>query len=1714
MASYKAKLPKPRYSNWLKAGLALLITKEGLTDFVYDEIEQFQIKCLADICAKHGLPPNTTCSSCSTVAVLVCPTAGICNRKSGTCTFHNGNYYRMCPNQVCDRLRQAITNAHRYPRPSYKNTDATKWCSSAWEVAKCYMPADGYSHAMTAAETDFNGILSVILNHKSFQSKISDDLSNKRGIFVQAREVGRDIRHSSDLELDTPTLMNYFTILEDLLSDPKFLQHNHKAQTALGMLKQLKSNTLVVRADDLEKVLRDAASVMQNNIVDEADKRKQDILTQVTNALSSLQSKQDNCLDAVTTAMMSATALIQSTAECAEKTVTDLSKTEGDKLSELGSELRAEVTDSIERKRISAEESFEKFATKTITDLSKTEGEKMSELGNKLRTEVHDSIERTRISAKESVEIFATKTVTDQAKTERDKLLDIANKVRTEALHAIEEERTSAENTVQKAATESIKDVTELTENKMKSFIQTAKTEISDISVSEQQKLRDTGHNLIRALEETGGSVIRAVENDNDAEKIAKFREIKKALKEDLIEFNRSEYSTLPLSPLFEENDAPLTEFYVTPTMYVHRSCESPNDHINLKANRRSTDKNKANVKSYKDIFYTNSQMHRNIYVTAPAGIGKTSFANHMTLTWCQSHDNQTTNDAFFQKLDLDALEMFEFLFYLPLRDIRQSNCDIDNMITTHIIDLLPRSYLFNGEFLQRVLYEENHFVVLDGLDEWAPNPQCELCTKNALPHGKIRHKCIRLTTTRPWKLDYLRLNSAKADQHVEIASLSELSVQSDKTATLSGKLANKVISYLNGKFQTSKSVEAFFSLLDEKQLWKVSEVPLIVLQLLCLWYDGEQLGDSQCQIYSNMINLLFERHARGSDVHVNDNTQKLPLCFDSNAECKKYSKLLIKLGKLAFDRLCSFNQEQELVFERTVALNVLDENDLDMCLKIGILTQSKHVDNKLTRRRSNVSFLHKTYQEFLAALYVSNIEDVEETQIAIFKSGFTVPKILGFEMLFTFMAGLNSDIMPVLLRSLVSYISKDKRTEEYRRSVDSSIFLQFSFADDYSYNGLFDDQMRLLKDIQDIVVMCSIECTANKKEILPNLAEDVFFESYNSKEYLFTLKQLVLNNSDNVVSLSCNISVTNETLWAYEILQDILKSITSLQKLSVCHSWSIKCDNVSDSSEYTDSEDDSDIEEIDLEKIKNIFCEEIYQGKIGNVKLDEIEVEEIRTPKFEDIDRKKGRNVAREDIDRSKFKNLSCEETDQQEVDWDETACDSWDIIPGDTASRDTGCDSKCSFIIAFVLNQLLSRSIKTMKSIEINTDYFSCLHFSVRELQEFLEHISNMEEIGQVSLESLHCYGDMERPLDFKTVRLKKLEILNISSMPYMKLKGLQNCHNLKILNVSSGAIKFQIPKNSIQTLIIRKISMSHSSVKRMLKNVSFASELTHIEIDAIECIDHEENCRGFDLTLKSLTQFCEVSLTGLTLTKLQLNEKTITLLEMSDMCMDLKLMGIISELKCIRKLKLKRIAYIGCDFFPSSLCILDLSKLEQLQTLCLKQCDIALKGFGKTRQLRKFEFGEIRYLTHCKIMCKILPTAQTLKEITFTNINEYDFGIPELVLKAVSNLKKLQNIKLAFVSVPENALGFISDMHELEKLEFISVKMSAASFQNLIRSLSQLQQSVDLIHFGSSIEPLEEYKQILEMLRSSDLFEIYEEEEERSSIYDRITKRETGP
>jgi hypothetical protein len=284
-------------------------------------------------------------------------------------------------------------------------------------------------------------------------------------------------------------------------------------------------------------------------------------------------------------------------------------------------------------------------------------------------------------------------------------------------------------------------------------------------------------------------------------------------LKGGLFEFYKTRHSKVFLSPLFEEKDTPLDSFYIRPELNSIVSTQTGND-------------KKEPVKSLSEMFKTEKMKNREIYVLAEAGLGKTVFSKYLANVWCQAHNPDENINKFLSK-DIVCMQKFDFLFLVLLRD-SDDLCSIDDLIFEKLVSSLGLEEKLSENVLLKILKHETCLVILDGLDEWThPNKKCYRSPRS-IPHRNDREKCTVLTTTRPWKLGVLDLNSSQIGKKVELTKLSN-----DSTVTLIERILQRLKTHQN-KDALTHDVRQFIQTINRRQNAQLAFVPLLLIYTIC----------------------------------------------------------------------------------------------------------------------------------------------------------------------------------------------------------------------------------------------------------------------------------------------------------------------------------------------------------------------------------------------------------------------------------------------------------------------------------------------------------------------------------------------------------------------------------------------------------------------------------------------------------------------------------------------------------------------------------------------------------------------------------------------------------------------------------------------------------------------------------------------------------------
>ncbi|XP_053396718.1 uncharacterized protein LOC123543648 [Mercenaria mercenaria] len=569
------------------------------------------------------------------------------------------------------------------------------------------------------------------------------------------------------------------------------------------------------------------------------------------------------------------------------------------------------------------------------------------------------------------------------------------------------------------------------------------------------------------------------------------YETLKHDLKEDLLIFNNKLYTTIPLSPLFEKKDTPLVGFYVQPTI----NC------VQYPWNESHRSDIKTEINCLSDIFKT--KRRNEIYVTSKAGLGKTVFCKRLAVAWCHAHGERTIETTFETEEDLEMMRDFDFTFILPLREARSSDCDVDKMIQHQIIRHLARSQRYKLDFLQDILTKERCLIILDGLDEWT-HPKGKSCkTLNDIPHRKARQNCTILTTTRTWKFSLLSLSTNQIDNLVQITGLGEKAAEQ--------LIDNAVSKFSSDNIPDSKrSIKDFHHKLQENSINKFKSVPLILIHLICLWHKHQTIGESYCEIFSNIIGLHLNRaQIRSKDTEYPDIKKRkvdIPKCIQINKYCGAFHEVLKSLGQLAFHTFFHQDRENSLVFDIETAKQYLGQH-FEFCLSTGLLTQNKGVENDFFGNVPRVSFAHKTFQEFFAALHVCTMVD-DPTEIRpVIEICSTVKDILSVSNFFIFLNGMCPDKARTLSFTFYRVISSSDTVTGYRSDMGSWNYF-------VGYN-------ETIKRIQSLFVDCVNESIDNGHTPVEFQIEDIIIDSdFQTESYSKVLKPILETNGKDVKSV------------------------------------------------------------------------------------------------------------------------------------------------------------------------------------------------------------------------------------------------------------------------------------------------------------------------------------------------------------------------------------------------------------------------------------------------------------------------------------------------------------------------------------------------------------------------------------------------------------------
>ena len=370
------------------------------------------------------------------------------------------------------------------------------------------------------------------------------------------------------------------------------------------------------------------------------------------------------------------------------------------------------------------------------------------------------------------------------------------------------------------------------------------------------------------------------------------------------------------------------------------------------------------------------------VLVEGSPGIGKTTFCLKLAHDWA--------NDAMPRNFP-----SFKLVFLLKCRDI------IKDVVEEIFEQLLPedrkektKEALLN--FLEDLDNQKQILIILDGLDE-LPN-KSEDSVNKVLGRKKLSF-CYVLATTRQEKGIYTR-EQFKFDTCLVIEGFSVYS---------SFEYIRKHFKSIGAK-HSSKGERLIEEIIRNPLLREIRINPLNLLLLCVVFEDHEgSLPSSSTGLYQTIVRCLLRKYCAREKLKAPEKDEDLD---------KQFEIPILALGELAWkcllnDRLSFYEDELEEL-ERS--------NENIVARRLGLVYKEESL--KRLKPRHAYSFLHKTFQEYLAASHIAHKFRGSEFQM-LEQMPFLLDEEWKFKQVFVFACGILGEEANIVFEQIGNMLQK-----------------------------------------------------------------------------------------------------------------------------------------------------------------------------------------------------------------------------------------------------------------------------------------------------------------------------------------------------------------------------------------------------------------------------------------------------------------------------------------------------------------------------------------------------------------------------------------------------------------------------------------------------------------------------------------------------------------
>ena len=314
----------------------------------------------------------------------------------------------------------------------------------------------------------------------------------------------------------------------------------------------------------------------------------------------------------------------------------------------------------------------------------------------------------------------------------------------------------------------------------------------------------------------------------------------------------------------------------------------------------------------------------RRILVEGQAGVGKSTFVSLMVYDWACASPN---------------LEHFKLVLFVELKQMKGN-------LKNDIYELLfPRDFYYSADHLFQYITanQESVLFILDGYDEVNPSRLPEV---EDLIMGKIFRNATVIVTSRPGKGSRVHWFM---DSRIEI------------TGFTSENIHEFVFKYFQDDAPMAESLVAQLEMHPVAE--HIARIPLTAMLICAMWEEMPQaaLLSSVTSLFIELTLLLVKRYYSRQDDQSSFDPENL--CSLEDIPDDLFQSLL-SLGEVSLNGLLN----DELLFDLQRLEKICANKG---ALDIGFL--SKEAGSSRLKPVQKCRFSHRSYQEFLAALWLSH---------------------------------------------------------------------------------------------------------------------------------------------------------------------------------------------------------------------------------------------------------------------------------------------------------------------------------------------------------------------------------------------------------------------------------------------------------------------------------------------------------------------------------------------------------------------------------------------------------------------------------------------------------------------------------------------------------------------------------------------------------------------